>query len=176
MIKVGPGFEWFVAWRHLRDPERQSHRTLIVGLAILALGVAACFAAVRLCPRRVEARPGVVPRARRRSTSSTCRSAAWSPSSSGVLVTYLGILLATFTVFTAISIFGVFLGTAAPIIALSVMSGFEADLKGKIRGTKADVVIDAQRRPTLRRLAQASAPPSPASRASSLRPPTSRAR
>ena len=50
-------------------------------------------------------------------------------------------LFASFTVFTAISIFGVFLGTAAPIVVLSVMSGFEADLKGKIRGAKADVVI-----------------------------------
>ena len=58
-----------------------------------------------------------------------------------------------FTVFTAMSIFGVFLGTAAPIIALSVMSGFENDLKTKIRSTKADVVIDPQRRPAVHRLA-----------------------
>ena len=34
-----PGFEWLVAWRHLRDPERSSHKTLIVGLALLLLGV-----------------------------------------------------------------------------------------------------------------------------------------
>jgi lipoprotein-releasing system permease protein len=47
-------------------------------------------------------------------------------------------------VFTALSIFGVFLGTAAPIIALSVMSGFENDLKTKIRSTKADVVIETR--------------------------------
>src|SRR5207253_11258639 len=56
-------------------------------------------------------------------------------------LTVLGTLLANFTVFTAISIFGVFLGTGAPIIALSVMSGFETDLKSKIRATKADIVI-----------------------------------
>ena len=60
----------------------------------------------------------------------------------GLLLTLLGALFAAFTVFTAVSIFGVFLGTGAPIIALSVMSGFEADLKGKIRATKADVVIE----------------------------------
>jgi lipoprotein-releasing system permease protein len=59
----------------------------------------------------------------------------------GLVITFLGVLLASFTVFTAISVFGVFLGTAAPVVALSVMSGFEADLKGKIRGAKADVVI-----------------------------------
>ena len=31
---TGLGFEWFVAWRHLRDPERRSRRaiTLKVGL------------------------------------------------------------------------------------------------------------------------------------------------
>jgi len=59
----------------------------------------------------------------------------------GAVLTFMGVLFASFTVFTAISIFGVFLGTAAPILALSVMSGFEMDLKTKIRGAKADVVI-----------------------------------
>jgi lipoprotein-releasing system permease protein len=38
--------------------------------------------------------------------------------------------------------FGVFLGTGVPILALSIMTGFEMDLKSKIRATKADVVID----------------------------------
>jgi lipoprotein-releasing system permease protein len=61
----------------------------------------------------------------------------------GCLLVFFGTLFALFTVFTAISIFGVFLGTAAPIIALSVMSGFEADLKTKIRATKADIVVNA---------------------------------
>src|SRR5689334_16453227 len=46
----------------------------------------------------------------------------------GLLMSYLGVLLASFTVFTAISIFGVFLGTFLPIVTLSVMSGFETDL------------------------------------------------
>jgi lipoprotein-releasing system permease protein len=59
----------------------------------------------------------------------------------GLLVAILGALFAIFTVFPAISIFGVFLGTSVPIIALSVMSGFESDLKSKIRATKADVLI-----------------------------------
>jgi len=58
----------------------------------------------------------------------------------------LGALFARFTVFTAISMFGVFLGTGAPIIALSVMSGFEADLKTKIRATKADVLVTTDER------------------------------
>ena len=66
----------------------------------------------------------------------------------GLLLSLLGGLFASFTVFTAVSIFGVFLGTGAPIMALSVMSGFENDLKTKIRSTKADVVVEkADERP-----------------------------
>ena len=45
---LAPGFEWFVAWRHLRDPERRSHRTLIVGLALIALGALALLVAATL--------------------------------------------------------------------------------------------------------------------------------
>ena len=59
----------------------------------------------------------------------------------GILATILGVLFSTFTVFTAFSMFGVLLGTGAPIVALSIMSGFELDLKSKIRATKADLVI-----------------------------------
>ena len=60
----------------------------------------------------------------------------------GLLLSLLGGLFASFTVFAAVSIYGVFLGTGAPIMALSVMSGFENDLKTKIRSTKADVVVE----------------------------------
>ena len=42
----GRGFEWFVAWRHLRDPERKSRRTLVFGLAALGLA-AVCLLAGR---------------------------------------------------------------------------------------------------------------------------------
>jgi hypothetical protein len=39
---TGLGFEWFVAWRHLRDPERRSRRAIAlkVGLVIVVLAVA----------------------------------------------------------------------------------------------------------------------------------------
>jgi lipoprotein-releasing system permease protein len=138
-MKVGPGFEWFVAWRHLRDPERRSRRVLVVGLAIMVLGAAA-MAASYLLVRRVE--PGMeLFRPRTPQYLEYLRNGAVIAIIVGAVVGYFGVLLASFTVFTAISIFGVFLGTAAPIVVLSVMSGFEADLKGKIRGAKADIVI-----------------------------------
>jgi lipoprotein-releasing system permease protein len=141
-----PGFEWFVAWRHLRDPERRSRRLLKLGVGLMLLSAAA-LAVVAIASRR--------PHGAMHGTS------GWSPSSLGAtyllattktaasiglavggLFAFLGALFASFTVFTAISIFGVFLGTGAPIVALSVMSGFEADLKTKIRATKADVVVN----------------------------------
>jgi lipoprotein-releasing system permease protein len=139
MKPSGPGFEWFVAWRHLRDPERRSRRTLIVGLVLTALGALA-MAASYVFERKLSVPPGFL-QARPPIWVEYLRTGGAVAAGLGFLITYLGVLFASFTVFTAISIFGVFLGTAAPIVVLSVMSGFEADLKGKIRGSKADVVI-----------------------------------
>ncbi|HEX7598126.1 MAG TPA: ABC transporter permease, partial [Polyangia bacterium] len=133
------GFEWFVAWRHLRDPERRSRRALYVGLAILVLS-ALDLGALRLFGQPARTTSGLLSL-----QPSVIYERLWMGGTIGIIVgaifTFMGTLLASFTVFTAISIFGVFLGTAAPILALSVMSGFEVDLKGKIRGAKADVVI-----------------------------------
>jgi lipoprotein-releasing system permease protein len=140
-----PGFEWFVAWRHLRDTERSSHRTLWVGI-LLGVAGALCYAAAAVAPRvlHVQARaPAEWMEVQPLAVVERLRLAGLIASGVGGFLTLLGALFATFTVFTAFSIFGVFLGTGAPIIALSVMSGFEADLKGKIRATKADVVIES---------------------------------
>jgi lipoprotein-releasing system permease protein len=139
MKPSGLGFEWFVAWRHLRDPERRSYRTLMVGLVLMGLGIAA-LAASYVFEHRLSTPPGFL-QARPPIWVEYLRTGGAFVTGLGLLITYLGVLFASFTVFTAISIFGVFLGTAAPIVVLSVMSGFEADLKGKIRGSKADVVI-----------------------------------
>ncbi|HVZ89494.1 MAG TPA: FtsX-like permease family protein [Polyangia bacterium] len=141
---LAPGFEWFVAWRHLRDPERRSRKTLVVGLGALLLG-GLCFLVAALLPHLfgVHARaPGEWMEVHPLVAVERLRTAGMIAVGVGLLLSLLGALFANFTVFTAVSIFGVFLGTGAPIIALSVMSGFEADLKGKIRATKADVVIE----------------------------------
>ena len=142
------GFEWFVAWRHLRDPERRSRRALVVGLVILILAIVD-LVALKLFGQPPRTLSGLLA-----PQPSVVFERLWMGGTIGVIVgaviTFLGVLFATFTVFTAISIFGVFLGTAAPILALSVMSGFETDLKTKIRGAKADVVITtAEERPFL---------------------------
>jgi lipoprotein-releasing system permease protein len=46
-----------------------------------------------------------------------------------------------FTVFSTISTYGLFLGTGALVIVLSVMSGFETDLKHKILGINAHIIV-----------------------------------
>jgi len=138
---TGLGFEWFVAWRHLRDPERRSRRAIAlkVGLAIVLLAIGdLVFIKVHGTPMRD---PHGFFTARPEPLYEWLRIGGVIGLIVGGVITFLGTLLASFTVFTAISVFGVFLGTAAPILALSVMSGFEADLKGKIRGAKADVVV-----------------------------------
>ncbi len=140
-MTIARGFEWFVAWRHLRDPERRSRRQLAfkVGLVLALLGVAdLVFLKLRGTPMRdpygfASARPNPV--------YEWMQIVGVIDLIVAAIVMYVGRLFARFTLFTAISIFGVFLGTAAPILVLSVMSGFEADLKGKIRGAKADVVV-----------------------------------
>jgi lipoprotein-releasing system permease protein len=138
---TAPGFEWFVAWRHLRDPERRSKRAIALKVGLVLLLAAAgvlLYLKFHGTPLRdphgfLSVRPDPV--------FEWMHTGAVIGALVGVVFTFLGLLLWSFTLFTAISIFGVFLGTATPILALSVMSGFESDLKGKIRGTKADVVI-----------------------------------
>jgi lipoprotein-releasing system permease protein len=58
-----------------------------------------------------------------------------------VIVTYLTILIRRLTIFTSINIAGLFLASAAMVIVLSIMSGFENDLKRKILGNNADIVV-----------------------------------
>ena len=140
-MRTSRGFEWFVAWRHLRDPERRSRRAIAlkVGLAIVLLSAGILvYLKLHGTPLRD---PQAIFTVRPDPVYEWLRISAVIGLIAGFVVTFLGSLLASFTVFTAISVFGVFLGTAAPILALSVMSGFEADLKGKIRGAKADVVV-----------------------------------
>lgn len=60
-----------------------------------------------------------------------------------VLVGFFVELIRRLTIFSTISAFGLFLGTGALVTVLSVMSGFEQDLKGKILGTHAHMIVTA---------------------------------
>lgn len=135
-MRLGPGFEWFVAWRHLRDTESRTHRTLLVGIILIAVGAAGYIIEHLTLKHRpmwfVQLGP----------VFDYLKPASVATITLGSIIATLGALFSFFTVFTSFSIFGVYLGSGFPILALSVMSGFEIDLKSKIRATKADVVID----------------------------------
>jgi lipoprotein-releasing system permease protein len=57
------------------------------------------------------------------------------------VVLYVTLLIRRLTIFTSINITGLFLASAAMVIVLSIMSGFENDLKRKILGNNADIVV-----------------------------------
>jgi len=57
------------------------------------------------------------------------------------LATFFGSLRAFFTFFTTVPIGGVWIGTAALVCVLSVMGGFESDLREKILGSNAHIQI-----------------------------------
>ncbi|HEY4241617.1 MAG TPA: FtsX-like permease family protein [Kofleriaceae bacterium] len=57
------------------------------------------------------------------------------------LASFCGSLRGFFTFFTTVPIVGVWIGTSAIIIVLSVMAGFEADLRTKILGSNAHIQI-----------------------------------
>ncbi|RMH44201.1 MAG: FtsX-like permease family protein [Deltaproteobacteria bacterium] len=57
------------------------------------------------------------------------------------LVVLLGAIRYVFTFFTSVSIGGVTIGTMALVIVLSVMSGFESDLREKILGSNAHLRV-----------------------------------
>lgn len=136
------GFEWFVAWRHLRGRPARLPRTLFVGVGLSILGLAAVLVASQWTAKLSSSADLFLPYRQLRLLGYV-KTAGVVSAGLGALLVYLGVLFSRFTVFTAFSIFGVFLGTAAPIVALSVMSGFESDLKGKIRGWKADLVVES---------------------------------
>jgi lipoprotein-releasing system permease protein len=58
-----------------------------------------------------------------------------------VPVTFFTCLIYRLTIFTSLTILGLFLGTGALVIVLSIMSGFEQDLKKKILGSNAHIVV-----------------------------------
>jgi len=138
------GFEWLVAWRHLRDPDRSTHKRLFVACLLIWLGALGLLF-VALAPRFIkvhEFAPGEWAEARTALWIVYVGVGAKVAIGISFLLFILAFLFEVFTIFTSISILEVFIGTAAPIIFLSVMSGFENDLKTKIRSTKADVVIE----------------------------------
>jgi len=130
------GYEWFVAWRHLRDAGNRRWGAVLVALVLLGLAGISCLVAT-LMPQSALGLP--TPAGRQLWVAAVALTAI------GGVVLWLGLLFRLFSVFTSISIFGVFLGTHALVVVLSVMSGFENDLRQKILGTRAHAAIRVPR-------------------------------
>jgi len=128
--------EWFLAWRYLATQEGRQRRTLNLGLTLGSLTLVLLIGAAIWDSTGPQ---GFLP---------TYRFAIRYVQGAGLglgllsyLVIFFGALLIYFSLFTTISIFGVFLGTSSLVVVLSVMGGFEADLKKKILGTTAHVTV-----------------------------------
>ena len=138
-MRSGFGFEWFVAWRYLRQGGKRHSGYATIGAGLL---VCAAAAVSFWLASRVEVRHLVDLGAGARKQNYELL---------GIGLTAVGILAVTFgsfrhlqSVFTTISTFGVMLGTAALVIVLSVMNGFEMDLRQKILGSNAHLLVSKE--------------------------------
>jgi lipoprotein-releasing system permease protein len=135
-LRTEARYEWGVAWRYLRRRDRGSRVPIVIASILLGLGailgVASSVAdrfAIELAFRGASDLPLYL------------KYGATGCVALGAILGVFGVFNLVYAVFTALSITGVFLGTAAMVIFLSVMSGFEGDLKTKILGANAHVIV-----------------------------------
>src|SRR5437868_2148522 len=99
----GRGFEWFVAWRHLRDPDRRSYRSLVVGLGLTAVAIGMVVASQLLVRRGGE--QALFLRPLRSALSERLQMVGSIVAAPGLLLTFFGVLRsASFSIFTALSV------------------------------------------------------------------------
>src|SRR5215831_7005447 len=133
-------FELMVAWRYLRERgSRSGYFTMGVGVLFLVAAIV-----LYLLDRSL---------ASLHPFELTDRQLFWkqfyqwgkiAALALGVLIIVFGFFHRLQSIFTTISSFGVFLGTAALVIVLSVMNGFEADLQHKILGSNAHILVSRE--------------------------------
>lgn len=129
-------FEWLVALRYLRlDRPRTAPLHLITGALAVALGL---VLGLSWLADHTHVRPLQNLRV---DHAGLIRGLKLGLTVGLVLIGAFVALIKRLTIFTTISTYGLFLGSAALVIALSVMSGFENDLRGKILGAHAHIVV-----------------------------------
>jgi lipoprotein-releasing system permease protein len=139
MISFKPGFQSFVAWRYLlARPHRVSRLALwIVGVcAVVLIGALVVMRVYAPEPRPRSLLPREVPM-----WLLYMQGVAGAAGGIGFLALFFGVLRYLFTFFTTVPIGGVWVGTWALVIVLSVMSGFESDLRVKILGSNAHMQV-----------------------------------
>jgi lipoprotein-releasing system permease protein len=132
-------FESFVAWRYLMARERRVSR-----LALWLLGIGLVVGGTMVALNYVMLRPGNpfgVSLAARVAWSQAFSIGGYVAFALAGLALFFGLLRLWFTFFTVVPLGGVWIGTGALVCVLSVMSGFESDLRQKILGSNAHVQI-----------------------------------
>src|SRR5687768_7938220 len=133
----GRGYHWFVAWRYLMArPRKWSGALLIVAAAVtvIALGlfVVGYFVLEPVDPK--------VPMSGSPMRQNVLLTAVGAAALAELTVAML-VVRRYFSFFTTVSIAGCGLGSMALVIVLSVMSGFETDLREKILGFNAHLLV-----------------------------------
>jgi lipoprotein-releasing system permease protein len=141
-LQIGFGFKSFVAWRYLMA---RHHRVSRIVLAVFFVALFVAVAGVVL-GRTVFTRTNPMGLDLELLTV-LARVALIATIASSALVFFtilIGLLRYVYSFFTTVPIVGVWIGTAALIIVLSVMSGFETDLRKKILGSNAHIQVTAE--------------------------------
>jgi lipoprotein-releasing system permease protein len=136
------GFTWMVALRYLRMQAPRSNRIHVLTVILLALLIAAMAASFAIDHSHMAWLQDW-----RAQYAGTLRLAKVGALVGFVLIEAFILLVRRLTIFTTISTYGLFLGSGALVIVLSVMSGFEADLRHKILGANAHIVVQTPERP-----------------------------
>ncbi len=141
-LQIGIGFKSFVAWRYLMARHHQVSRIV---LAVFFVALFAASASM-LCWYTILRRwnpLGLDPE-----LLNIIARGVLIAMIAGVALVYfciiIGMLRYVFSFFTTVPIVGVWIGSAALIIVLSVMSGFETDLRQKILGSNAHIQVTAE--------------------------------
>lgn len=133
--------EWLLAWRYLRHDRKGSQQALWLGLFLVVVSLALAVGVKTF---------GLWWRRPLLEGAAWVRILEWASYGGFILgswILFFGLLLRSgFSMFTTISIFGVFIGTCALVIVLSVMGGFKQDIRSKILGTRAHVVVTKPRK------------------------------
>jgi lipoprotein-releasing system permease protein len=129
-------FQWLVASRYLRMEKARSLRLHILSAFIVVVCLLTAAASWTLDHSQID-----WIRNARLDYAATIRIAKLGVIVGAVLVESFILLVRRLTIFTTISTYGLFLGSGALVIVLSVMSGFESDLRHKILGANAHIVV-----------------------------------
>lgn len=133
------GFESFVAWRYLLTRERLMSKlaaTLFLINAVL-YGVAIGLHKLLF----LEGNPLGLSLGTAVRLGQVLTLASYVVAVIAALSLFFGLLRLRFTFFTVVPLGGVWIGTGALVCVLSVMSGFESDLRNKIVGSNAHVQV-----------------------------------